>query len=175
MLASFLKVVKVDDAAASNNNNKTQQTHTTTTTTSSPSPYYKAGKEYYQPITVRFRAASGAGAGAGAGVGVGTGVGGGTVGGDGHSVLQCLFRWVKPQEEVRKYMEEVMDRAEPAEEVELAARLPREGVVVQQVQGVQEGAGTGVGGDGGKAVVKESVERVGTPVGERDRKRKRVR
>lgn len=100
--------------------------------------------------------------------------------GDGHSVLQCLFRWVKPQEEVRKYMEEIMDRAEPAEEVELAARLPREGVVVQVGQG-QEGT-TGVVGDGGKAAaaaavgaVKESVERVGTPVGERDRKRKRVR
>ncbi|KAL0262596.1 hypothetical protein SLS55_001564 [Diplodia seriata] len=153
VLASFLKVHKVDQATLS----QLPKTQT----------YYSPGKEYYQPITVRFRATSPA---------------------DTHStgVLQCLFRWVRPQEEVRKFMEEVMDRAEPAEDVELAARLPREGFVQEGtsmligVEGSNGVAREEKGGGGGKgkdavAAVKESVERVGTPVGERDRKRKRAR
>ncbi|OMP86813.1 hypothetical protein BK809_0000488 [Diplodia seriata] len=154
VLASFLKVHKVDQATLS----QLPKTQT----------YYSPGKEYYQPITVRFRATSPA---------------------DSHStgVLQCLFRWVRPQDEVRKFMEEVMDRAEPAEDVELAARLPREGFVQEgtsMLMGVEgsngvarEEKGGGGGGKGKDAVaaVKESVERVGTPVGERDRKRKRAR
>ncbi|KKY19082.1 hypothetical protein UCDDS831_g05714 [Diplodia seriata] len=103
VLASFLKVHKVDQATLS----QLPKTQT----------YYSPGKEYYQPITVRFRATSPA---------------------DSHStgVLQCLFRWVRPQDEVRKFMEEVMDRAEPAEDVELAARLPREGFVQEGTSNV---------------------------------------
>lgn len=101
VLASFLKVQKVD-LVTSANLPKTQT-------------YYKPLKEYYQPITVRFRA-------------------------DNPNTLQCLWRWVKPQEEVRKWMEEVMDRAECAEEVELAARLPREGVVFEGQAQVQAAA-----------------------------------
>ncbi|EKG16959.1 hypothetical protein MPH_05784 [Macrophomina phaseolina MS6] len=139
VLASFLKVQKVD--------------HLTLAQLPKTQTYYKILKEYYQPITVRFRA-------------------------DNASVLQCLFRWVKPQEEVRKHMEEIMDRAEPAEDVELAARLPREGVVqegtsmvLQADEKIAEARGKGKE----KEAVKESVERVGTPVGERDKKRKRVR
>lgn len=139
VLASFLKVQKVD--------------HLTLAQLPKTQTYYKILKEYYQPITVRFRA-------------------------DNSSVLQCLFRWVKPQEEVRKHMEEIMDKAEPAEDVELAARLPREGVIQEgtsMMQQVGEKALEVKGKGKEKEVVKETIERVGTPVGERDKKRKRLR
>ncbi|GME61922.1 hypothetical protein GTA08_BOTSDO04635 [Neofusicoccum parvum] len=132
VLASFLKVQKVD--------------HLTTSNLAKTQTYYKTLKEYYQPITVRFRA-------------------------DNPNTLQCLFRWVKPQEEVRKWMDEIMDRCEPAEDVELAARLPREGFV-------QEGQTQGNGQEvkGKESTVKESVERPGTPVEGREKKRvKRVK
>ena len=58
-------------------------------------------KEYYQPITFRIQAPN-------------------------PKVLEPLARVVKPPGEVRKYMNEVMDRAERAPDGFLAYRLPRE-------------------------------------------------
>lgn len=58
-------------------------------------------KEYYQPVTIRICSAN-------------------------PKVLEPLARVVKPPDEVRRYMEEVMDRAERAPEGFLALRLPRE-------------------------------------------------
>lgn len=58
-------------------------------------------KEYYQPVTMRIYSSN-------------------------PRVLEPLARVVKPPDEVRKYMEDVMDRAERAPEGFLALRLPRE-------------------------------------------------
>lgn len=58
-------------------------------------------KEYYQPVTMRIYSAN-------------------------PKFLEPLARVVKPPDEVRKYMNEVMDRAERAPEGFLALRLPRE-------------------------------------------------
>lgn len=58
-------------------------------------------KEYYQPVTIRIYSSN-------------------------PRVLEPLTRVVKPPDEVRKYMEDVMDRAERAPEGFLAFRLPRE-------------------------------------------------
>ena len=59
-------------------------------------------KEYYQPITIRIVSAT-------------------------SKVLEPLGRVVKPPEQVRQYMNEIMDRGERAPEGFLALRLPREG------------------------------------------------
>ncbi|KAL5044040.1 hypothetical protein BDW71DRAFT_186624 [Aspergillus fruticulosus] len=58
-------------------------------------------KEYYQPVTFRIYSSN-------------------------PRTLEPLARVVKPQEEVRKYMNEIMDRAERAPEGFLAYQLPRE-------------------------------------------------
>lgn len=58
-------------------------------------------KEYYQPVTFRIQSPN-------------------------PKVLEPLARVVKPPEEVRKYMNEIMDRAERAPDGFLAMRLPRE-------------------------------------------------
>jgi hypothetical protein len=58
-------------------------------------------KEFYQPVTLRIYSAN-------------------------PKFLEPLARVVKPPDEVRKYMNEVMDRAERAPEGFLALRLPRE-------------------------------------------------
>ncbi|KAL4869417.1 hypothetical protein BDV12DRAFT_167732 [Aspergillus spectabilis] len=58
-------------------------------------------KEYYQPITFRIYSTN-------------------------PKVLEPLARVVKPQDEVRKYMNEIMDRAERAPDGFLAYQLPRE-------------------------------------------------
>ncbi|KAL4998785.1 hypothetical protein BDV10DRAFT_166246 [Aspergillus recurvatus] len=58
-------------------------------------------KEYYQPVTFRIYSSN-------------------------PKTLEPLARVVKPQEEVRKYMNEIMDRAERAPEGFLAYQLPRE-------------------------------------------------
>ncbi|BDD58583.1 hypothetical protein MPDQ_007139 [Monascus purpureus] len=58
-------------------------------------------KEYYQPVTIRIFTSNA-------------------------KVLEPLSRVVKPPDQVRKYMNEVMDRAERAPEGFLALRLPRE-------------------------------------------------
>ncbi|GAB1217718.1 hypothetical protein ATERTT37_006959 [Aspergillus terreus] len=58
-------------------------------------------KEYYQPVTFRIHSTN-------------------------PKVLEPLGRVVKPPDEVRKYMNEIMDRAERAPDGFLAFRLPRE-------------------------------------------------
>ncbi|KAL4890972.1 hypothetical protein BDV59DRAFT_76171 [Aspergillus ambiguus] len=58
-------------------------------------------KEYYQPVTFRIHSTN-------------------------PKVLEPLARVVKPPDEVRKYMNEIMDRAERAPDGFLAFRLPRE-------------------------------------------------
>jgi hypothetical protein len=58
-------------------------------------------KEYYQPVTFRIYS-------------------------NNPKTLEPLARVVKPQEEVRKYMNEIMDRAERAPDGFLAYQLPRE-------------------------------------------------
>ena len=58
-------------------------------------------KEYYQPVTMRIISASA-------------------------KILEPLARVAKPADQVRKYMNEVMDRAERAPEGFLAFRLPRD-------------------------------------------------
>lgn len=58
-------------------------------------------KEYYQPVTFRIHSTN-------------------------PKVLEPLSRVVKPADEVRKYMNEIMDRAERAPDGFLAYRLPRE-------------------------------------------------
>ncbi|KAJ5090688.1 hypothetical protein N7532_009372 [Penicillium argentinense] len=58
-------------------------------------------KEYWQPVTFRIHAAS-------------------------PKILEPLIRVVKPPEEVRKYMNDIMDRAERAPDGFPAIRLPRE-------------------------------------------------
>lgn len=74
----------------------------TTTTTEQPKKEEPSNlKEYYQPITMRFYSSKPA-------------------------TLEPLSRIVKPAAEVRKYMEEVMERAERAPAGFLPFRLPRE-------------------------------------------------
>ncbi|KAF2141008.1 uncharacterized protein K452DRAFT_319281 [Aplosporella prunicola CBS 121167] len=116
VLASFLIVQKVD--------------HVTQNNLPKTTNYYKAMKEYYQPVTARFMA-------------------------DNPNLLLCLRRWVKPQDEVRKYMEEIMERCERAESVEIAARLPREGTKAAEVVDTHV----------------DVVEKAQTPVGSTDKKR----
>lgn len=66
-------------------------------------------KEYYQPVTFHFQSPN-------------------------PKVLEPLARVVKPPDEVRRYMNEVMDRAERAPDGFLAMRLPREGVDQSHLQ-----------------------------------------
>lgn len=66
-------------------------------------------KEYYQPVTFHFQSPN-------------------------PKVLEPLARVVKPPDEVRRYMNEVMDRAERAPDGFLAMRLPREGVEQGNIQ-----------------------------------------
>ncbi|KAF2088793.1 hypothetical protein K490DRAFT_64007 [Saccharata proteae CBS 121410] len=105
--------------------------------------------DYWQPVTARFIA-------------------------DSPHMLNCLRRWVRPQEEVRKYMEEIMQTCERAGETEIAKRLPREGVKIEGLNGngvaKVDGEGDVVMGDVTPAA------RVGTPAtGERKRGVKRGR
>lgn len=58
-------------------------------------------KEYWQPITMMVEVAYGR-----------------------EEILNCIRRWVKPAEDSRKHMEEVMQRCERAPETHLALRLP---------------------------------------------------
>jgi len=68
---------------------------------SSDSPTYNPELDYYQPITIRLYAQQG-------------------------RQLDALSKVVAPVEEVRRYMDEVMDNATRAEYVLLAMRLPRD-------------------------------------------------
>lgn len=68
---------------------------------SSDSPTYDPDLDYYQPITIRLYAHQG-------------------------RQLDALQKIVAPHEEVRRYMDDVMDKATRAEYVLLAMRLPKE-------------------------------------------------
>ncbi|KAJ5041747.1 uncharacterized protein L3040_005316 [Drepanopeziza brunnea f. sp. 'multigermtubi'] len=68
---------------------------------SSDSPTYDPALDYYQPITIRLFAQQG-------------------------RQLDALQKIVAPPEEVRRYMDEIMDKATRAEYVLLAMRLPKE-------------------------------------------------
>lgn len=95
-LVSFLVVRKINKATG----------EIGTFSHGTPTPVAKKGKkeepekEVYQPITVKFSAAE-------------------------SKMLTMLAQVVAPQEEVRKYMEDVMARAERAKEGVLVMRLPR--------------------------------------------------
>lgn len=65
------------------------------------SPYYDPQLDYYQPVTIRIFAQQG-------------------------RTLETLGKVVAPQEEVRKYMDDIMDNMTRAEYVLLAMRLPKE-------------------------------------------------
>jgi len=68
---------------------------------SSDSPVYDPELDYYQPITIRLYAHQG-------------------------RQLEALQKIVAPQDEVRRYMDEIMDKTTRAEYVLLAMRLPRD-------------------------------------------------
>ncbi|KAF2486746.1 hypothetical protein BDY17DRAFT_292031 [Neohortaea acidophila] len=59
-------------------------------------------------------------------------------------ILDCVRKWVKPAEEVRKHMEEVMARCTKAEESYLAMRLPFKGSALAEAEdsGADEGTNT---------------------------------
>ncbi|KAL4878423.1 hypothetical protein BJY04DRAFT_221146 [Aspergillus karnatakaensis] len=76
-------------------------------------------KEYYQPVTFRIYSTN-------------------------PKVLEPLARVVKPQEEVRKYMNEIMDRAERAPDGFLAYQLPRDHPVEDHDSETDKKAGTPV-------------------------------
>ncbi|KAL5341286.1 hypothetical protein BJX70DRAFT_359341 [Aspergillus crustosus] len=78
-------------------------------------------KEYYQPITFRIHSTNA-------------------------KVLEPLARVVKPQDEVRKYMNEIMDRAERAPDGFLAYQLPREQPVEDHELENDKKAGTPIPG-----------------------------
>lgn len=79
-----------------------KQEPTDTTTPTIPNTPAEANlKEYWQPVTFRIHAPSA-------------------------KILEPLARVVRPAEEVRKYMNEIMDRAERSPDGYLAMRLPRE-------------------------------------------------
>lgn len=62
---------------------------------------------------------------------------------DREHILDCVRRWVKPAEEVRKGMEEVMRRCTRAPETFLALRLPFKGSAMAEMEDVStEDAGT---------------------------------
>ena len=78
-------------------------------------------KEYYQPVTFHIQTPN-------------------------PKVLEPLARVVKPPDEVRKYMNEIMDRAARAPDGFLAIRLPREGVDQNHLQRENENSKKGVAG-----------------------------
>ena len=80
---------------------------------SSDSPTYDPELDYYQPITIRLYAHQG-------------------------RQLDALQKVVAPQEEVRRYMDEIMDKTTRAEYVLLAMRLPRDNEQAPVVEKVEE-------------------------------------
>ena len=49
-------------------------------------------------------------------------------------IIECVQRWVKPAEEVRKYMQEVMERCSKAPDAYLALRLPFKGSALAETE-----------------------------------------
>ncbi|KAJ5308987.1 hypothetical protein N7508_004366 [Penicillium antarcticum] len=101
------KTMKGTDSAGPQTPNQLAGTPQKQEPTDSPMPDASAAineanlKEYWQPVTFRIHSPS-------------------------TTILEPLARVVKPADEVRKYMNEVMDRAERAPDGFLAMRLPRE-------------------------------------------------
>ncbi|KAF2230313.1 hypothetical protein EV356DRAFT_536467 [Viridothelium virens] len=95
-------------------------------------PIYDPALDYYQPVTVRFSA-------------------------DDSKVLSVLRQAVAPPDEVRRYMNDIMDKMTRAEYVYLAMRLPKhDDGDVEEVNGVRDN-GTPAAGDNvgkGKKVVR---------------------
>lgn len=87
-------------------------------------------KEYYQPVTFRFFSPN-------------------------PKTLEPLARVVKPVDEVRKYMNQIMDRAERAPEGFLALRLPREEARDETERGERDAStpvpGKGISVTGGRS------------------------
>lgn len=75
-------------------------------------------KEYYQPVTFRIHAPNA-------------------------KILEPLARVVKPADEVRKYMNEIMDRAERSADGYLAMQLPHEPQEPLEVEGTPASSGAG--------------------------------
>jgi len=73
----------------------------------SDSPKYDPELDYYQPITIRLYTHQG-------------------------RQLESLAKVVAPQDEVRRYMDDIMDNMTRAEYVLLAMRLPREGPPIEE-------------------------------------------
>ncbi|CAL5873726.1 uncharacterized protein PFLUO_LOCUS8008 [Penicillium psychrofluorescens] len=94
---------KPDAVKPPDNNNTDTKPDPGTPAGDSTTPNEANLKEYWQPVTFRIHASN-------------------------PKILEPLSRVVKPADEVRKYMNEVMDRAERAPDGFLANRLPREKV-----------------------------------------------
>ncbi|KAH8881683.1 hypothetical protein GQ53DRAFT_469525 [Thozetella sp. PMI_491] len=69
--------------------------------------------DYYQPVTIRLYAPSG-------------------------RHLENLFRVVAPEEEVRRYMDDIMDKMTRAEYILLAMRLPRNEAAIEEAKAADE-------------------------------------
>lgn len=100
-------------------------------------------KEYYQPVTMRLF-------------------------GDA-KVLEPLARVVRPAEQVREYMNDIMDRMERADIEYLAMRLPREKPrtdenPADEGPGSKTPRGNGNNNNTGKARAKDAVSNIPTPV-----------
>jgi hypothetical protein len=109
-----------------------------TDTTTSPKSKIK---EYYQPVTMRLHA-------------------------NNPRTLEPLARVVKPPNEVRKYMNDIMDRMERAEICYLALRLPRDGAELGTYggtdgEGVAEEARAGRSGRRGRGRSKSKAGEMG--------------
>ena len=77
----------------------------------------KLSAEYWQPVTIMIEVAYGK-----------------------EELLNHIRRWVKPAEEVRKYMEDVMQRCERAPETYLALRLPFRSTAATESENVSKEA-----------------------------------
>jgi hypothetical protein len=133
-----------------NNNTDTKPEPGTPAADSTSTPTTAANdanlKEYWQPITFRIHASN-------------------------PKILEPLSRVVKPADEVRKYMNEVMDRAERAPDGFLALRLPREkvdpAVFAEENRGTPVSAsGTAPGAGASRSRASVAIRRGGKLAGE---------
>jgi hypothetical protein len=77
----------------------------------------ESDKDYWQPITMMVEVAYGR-----------------------EEILNCIRRWVKPAEDSRKHMEEVMQRCERAPETHLALRLPLKSTMLPESEAASKEA-----------------------------------
>ncbi|QGA19394.1 hypothetical protein EYB26_007083 [Talaromyces marneffei] len=135
------------NAAGASTDEKKQQENsgdkedTATTTTEQPKKEEASNlKEYYQPVTMRFYSSKPA-------------------------TLEPLSRIVKPAAEVRKYMEEVMERAERAPAGFLPFRLPREKPleIVDEAEATTVGTTPAAAADDGRSRSRDASSAVATP------------